>query len=182
MKDHVKVLFLIGLVFALLATMAPAQLPPAAKVLPAGFKLVDERNLGGTMIIQATKPNENFPKPHMDQGIKLEIMWQNNPAADQVMEILASQPEDPGGQLPGSATRDEPCGKDRYRGGILKCRKSITPWIGGGTGPDLVTWDVSWAGKGPGGIVGVGVHFFTGSKETAMGWIDAIIPKITQAN
>ena len=45
-----------------------------------------------------------------------------------------------------------------------------------------MTWDVSWAGKGPGGIVGVGVHFLYGSKETAMGWIDSIIPKITQAN
>ncbi|HQG92358.1 MAG TPA: hypothetical protein PLN27_11850 [Acidobacteriota bacterium] len=182
MKNHGKTLFLNCLMFSLLSTVAWAQLPPSAQVLPAGFKLVDERNLGGTMIIQATKPNENFPKPHMDQGIQLEIMWQNNPAVDQILEILASQPEDPGGQLPGSATRDEPCGKERYRGGILKCRKSITPWIGGGSGPDLVTWSIGWAGKGLNGLVGVNVHSFYGSKETAMGWIDSVIPKITQTN
>jgi hypothetical protein len=181
-RDSQSTVFLIGATLILLAVPVLAQLPASSQVLPAGFKLVDERNLGGTMIIQATKPNENFPKPHMDQGIKLEIMWQNTPAVDQILEILASQPEDPGGQLAGSATRDEPCGKQRYRGGILKCRKSITPWIGGGSGPDLETWDVGWVGKGSGGLVGVSVHFLHGSRETAMGWIDAIIPNIIQVH
>jgi hypothetical protein len=166
----------------LLSAMVSAQLPPGAEVMPAGFKLVGERNLGGSIFIEGTKPNENFPKPHMDQGIKLEITWMNNPAADQILQMLAGQPEEPGGQSPGSATREEPCGKKSYRGGILVCRKVITPWIGGGTGPDLVTWRIGWTGKGANGLVGVGINNFCGAKETAIGWIDAIIPKITKAN
>ncbi len=169
-------------VLFMFSAVALSQLPPGAEVMPAGFKLEGERNLGGSIIIRGTKPNENFPKPHMDQGIELEISWMNNPAADQVLQMLAGQPEDPGGQMPGSATREEPCGKKRYRGGILTCRKVITPWIGGGAGPDLETWRIGWTGKGQSGLVGVGVNNFCGAKETAMAWIDAIIPKITQAN
>ena len=106
----------------------------------------------------------------------------NNPAADQILPMAASQPEEPGGQLPGSATREEPWGKKSYRGGILTCRKVITPWIGGGTGPDLATWRIGWTGKGQNGLVGVSINNFCGPKETAMGWIDGIIPKITKAN
>jgi hypothetical protein len=94
--------------------------------------------------------------------------------------MAAMQPEDPAGRIPGSATREEPCGKQRYREGVLSCRKVIIPWIGGGSGPDLVTWRIGWTGKGSDGLVGIGVNNLYGSKETAMGWIDAIIPKITK--
>jgi hypothetical protein len=164
----------------LLSTATFAQLPPAVEVLPAGFKLTEEVNLGASIIIRGTKANENFPKPHMDQGIQIEITWMRNPAADQILEMVVKQPEDPAGRNPGSATREEPCGVERYRGGVLRCRKVITPWIGGGSGPDLVTWRLGWTGKGPDGLVGVGVNNFVGSKETALAWIDAIIPKITK--
>jgi hypothetical protein len=181
MKNRRKMAVPLGSVaLLLLSTVVLAQLPPPAELLPEGFKVTEDQNLGGSVIIRGTKPNENFPKPHMDQGIKLEIMWMNNPAADQILEMVAGQPEDPGGQLPGSATREEPCGQERYRQGVLKCRKVITPWIGGGSGPDLVTWSLGWTGKGANGLVGVGVNNFYGSKETAMAWIDAIIPKITK--
>jgi hypothetical protein len=165
--------------FLLLSITAYAQLPPSGTVLPAGFKVEAEKNLGGSMIINAKKPNESFPKPHMDQGISLEISWMKQPMAAQVLEMLATQPEDPAGRNPGSATREEPCGRQRYRDGVLSCRKVITPWIGGGSGPDLVTWRIGWTGKAPGGLAGIGVNNLYGSKETAMGWIDAIIPKIT---
>ena len=143
--------------------------------------MTGDLDLGGTKLIKATKPNENFPKPHMDQGITLEITWQNNPAADMILEMAAKQPEEPAGRIPGSATREEPCGIERYRGGVLRCRKVIIPWIGAGSGPDLVTWRLGWTGKGGGGLVGVSINNFHGSKETAMAWIDAIIPKIAKA-
>jgi hypothetical protein len=172
---------LFGLLFTI-SMAAFAQLPPAAEVLPAGFQLLGERNLGGSMFIDAKKPNENFPKPHMDQGIKLEIAWTNQPMAAMVLEMAAKQPEDPAGRSPGSATREEPCGRQRYREGVLSCRKVIIPWIGGGSGPDLVTWRIGWTGIGPTstGMVGININNFHGSKETAMGWIDTIIPKITK--
>jgi hypothetical protein len=116
----------------------------------------------------------------MDQGITLEITWQNNPMADMILEMMAKQPEDPSGRNPGSVTREEPCGIERYRDGVLGCRKVITPWIRGGNGPDLVTWRISWTGKGQGGLVGIGVNNFCGAKETVIAWIDGIIPKITK--
>ena len=82
----------------LLPAMVSAQLPPGAEVMPrrdsswwaSGTSAVPSR------FIEGTKPNENFPKPHMDQGIKLEITWMNNPAADQILQMLdTAQPEDP---------------------------------------------------------------------------------------
>ena len=168
--------------FFVVSISAFPQLPPASEVVPPGFKVTMERDLGGSKIITATKSNDNLPKPHMDLGITLEVSWQNIPAADMVLEMAANQPEDPAGQIPGSATREEPCGNIRYRGGVLRCRKVITPWIGAGQGPDLETWRIGWTGKGPaGGLVGVSFNFFYGSKESLMAWIDAIIPKITKA-
>ncbi len=159
--------------------VAHAQLPPSADMLPPGFKLDGERNLGGASIfVTAVKPNDNFPKPHMDQGIHLEISWMKQPAADQILKMLAGQPEDPAGQVPGSATREEPCGRQPHLDGVLSCRKVIIPWIGAGTGPDLVTWRIGWTGKGPGGLVGVGVNNFYGSKEAAVATIDSVVTTI----
>ena len=167
--------------FFIISSVTYAQLPPSANVLPAGFKVVDERNFGGaSMVISAQKPNENFPKPHMDQSIGLEITWTKNPMANKLLEMLAKQPEDPAGRNPGSATREEPCGRQRYRDGILSCRKVITPWIGGGKGKDLVTWRIGWTGKGTDGLVSISINNFYGAKETAIGWIDSIIPKIKE--
>jgi hypothetical protein len=157
-----------------------AQLPPSRGILPAGFRLTQERNLGSSMFINATKPNVNFPKPHMDQGISLEITWMNRPMAKRMVEMLAAQSEDPARAVPGMLTREEPCGKQRYREGVLSCRRIITPWVGGGSGQDLVTFRISWSGASPTGMVGVELNNLCGSKETAMGWIDAIIPKITK--
>jgi hypothetical protein len=164
----------------LLSTAVFAQLPPAADVVPAGFKVEAEHDLGGTKMITARKPNDNFPKAFLDQGIELQISWQSNPAADMILDMLAKQPEDPAGQVTGSSIREEPCGRQPYRDGILSCRKVIMPYIGQGSSPDLVTWRVGWTGKGKDGLVSVGVDHFFGAKETAMAWIDAIIPKITK--
>jgi hypothetical protein len=100
---------------------------------------------------------------------------------NQIIEMLATQPEDKAAQIPGSATREEPCGSQRYRDGVLTCRKVITPWIGGGAGAALMTLRINWVGKTPTGLVAVNINRFFGTKETAMGWIDSIIPKITKA-
>jgi hypothetical protein len=160
---------------------AYAQLPPAGKIVPAGFTAALERNLGASMIIGAKKDNENFPKPHADPGIELEVSWSKNPMPNRIIEMLAAQPEDKAAQNPGSVTREEPCGRQRYHNGVLTCRKVITPWVGGGAGSALMTWRISWAGTTPTGLVGISVNRFYGTKETAMGWIDSIISKITKA-
>ena len=40
------------------------------------------------------------------------------------------------------------------------------------------TMNVGWQGKDAGGLVLISINNFYGSKETAIGWIDPIIPKI----
>lgn len=170
-------LVLVPMFYMSTAIVAAAQLPPAAQVLPAGFKVIAERNLGGSSMIEATKPNENFSKPHMDQGIRLGVSWISNPMAATTLEMMAKQSEEPAGQTMGM-TREEPAGKQRYRGGVLTWRKVITPWVGSGNGPDLVTWSGSWVGAGSGGLLGVSISNFVGSKEAALGLIDGVLDKI----
>lgn len=165
-----------------LSTAAFAQLPPAADVVPAGFKVLGEQDLGGTKVIEANKPNENFPKAFLDDGIKVQITWQNNPAADMIVNMVAQQPEEPAGQVQGSSIREEPCGIQRYRDGVLQCRKIIMPYIGSGHADPLVTWRVAWTGQGHGGLLTISVENLFGSKEAATGLIDAIIPKITKVD
>lgn len=165
-----------------LALAAPAaaiaQLPPAAELLPPGFKRVAEKDLGVSAFVQGRKPNAEVPRPHADPGVVLEVSWIRQAMPAQVVEQLARQPEDPPGRHPGSATREEPCGKARHQGGVLSCRKVITPWAGGGSGPELVTWRIGWTGAGAGGVVSILVSNLAGSKDAAMAWIDAIIPKV----
>lgn len=180
-RERLLVLSLGLAALMLLSPAAFAQLPPAADILPPGFKVTVDRNLGGSQIVNGIKPNENFPKPHADQGIVLEISWMNNPAVDRMLDMLAAQPEDPARQIPGSATREEPCGRERYRDGVRQCRKVITPWIGGGSGPELVTWRIVWTGKGPqGGLLSASVSNVYGSKEAAQAVIDAVILNIAK--
>lgn len=171
---------LIAMALLSLASAAFAQLPPAPDVVPAGFKIVGEKDLGGTKLIEATKPNENFPKAFLDQGINLQVTWQMNPAADMMLNMIAQQPEDPAGQVAGSAIREEPCGTVRHNDGVLKCRKVIMPYIGSGHAPDLVTWRVVWTGKGKDGLVTISVENFYGSKDAAVAVIDAILPNLTK--
>jgi len=131
------------------------------------------------MVIEATKPNENFPPAFVDQGITLNITWASNPMAGTTLEYLKAAPEDPPGE-PMGVGLEEPCGKSLHRGGVLLCRKLTTPWVGLGEGPDLVTWNVSWAGASDTGILGVSVSFLYGDREAATGWIDGVIDMITE--
>ncbi len=158
-----------------------AQLPAAAALVPAGFKVETERAIGPTTIIEATKPNDNFPKPHQDNGIRLSISSNGMPGSARTVDILASQPEDPARQLPGSVSREEPCGKKRYRGGVLTCRKVITPWVGAGSGPDLVVLNLSWVGATPASRMAVSVSGFCGTNEAAVALLDSVISKLIPA-
>jgi hypothetical protein len=160
-----------------LCLTAESPVPPAAQALPPGFKVVGEFLQPNVSIIDGIKPNANFPKPHMDQGIQFRVSWSASPMARQSLELLAKQPEDPPSQVMG-ATREEPGGKQTYRGGVLVWRRVIIPWIGGGTGPDLVTWRGSWAGAVSGGMLGLTLSNFAGSKEEALGLMEGVLARI----
>lgn len=161
-------------------SLVTAQLPATDSLVPAGFKVVTDQRTAAFVMIDATKPNENVPRPHMDPGISLRISWSMNPMARNTLSMMGNAPEDPVKTV--GMTRDEPCGRERYRGGILTCRRVTTPWIGEGSGPDLVTWNISWMGATDTGIIGCGVSRFHGGREGAMGLIDPIIEQMTGQN
>lgn len=167
-----------GSVCLMMPAVSLAQLPPAATLLPPGFTLETERTFGPATIISAVKANENVPKPHQDYKIHLSIGSNGVSGSEERVEMMADGPEDPASKTPGSVTRDEPCGKERHRGGLLTCRKSITPWVGSGNAPDLIMLTVNWVVATPSGLVNVGVSNFVGAKATAVGWIDSIADKI----
>jgi hypothetical protein len=168
-------MMLLALVSVLYGGQAVAELPPAALVVPQGFQVIGEKNFGGTMLIKATKPNDNFPHHHMDVGISLECTWSQNPIGPQIVEIMAQAPEDPVDTTGG--LRDESCGRERHKGGVLSCRKITSPPDVGG-GSELVTYNIGWVGATSTGLVGVSISHVYGGKSMAVGWIDSIIPKL----
>jgi len=157
-------------------TPAVAQVPPAASVFPPGFKILSDKQYGPALVAEAGKANDACPKAHSDPGIRIGYSWQPNPAAAQSVAMIAQQPEEPAGQSMGM-TRSEPAGKGSHRGGVLTWRKAITPWVGSGTAPDLVLIDGSWVGAVSGGLLGVSVSRFCGTKEAALAWIDGMLDK-----
>jgi hypothetical protein len=161
------------------APSADSKLPPAAKVVPAGFTVTGDQDLGATRVIEGTKPNVDVPKPHSDPGLTARCIWMSNPAAAQIVGMIEQQPEEPAAQSPGSATREEPAGKSTYRDGVLTWRKVITPWIGSGHGPDLVTFRGAWIKALAGGYVTLEVDHFVGTKEGALALLDEMIGNVT---
>jgi len=160
--------------FFVVSAAAYAQLPPAAELLPPGFKVLEEKNMSGVMSsIRATSA-----KGDSDEGVKIGVSWQMNPMADRVVEMIASQPEAKASDIPGLAGREEPCGKQRYRGGVFTCRKQTIQEVGSNS-PARVTLKINWQGKGSDGLINISID--NASKETAMGWLDSMIPKIIKS-
>ena len=154
-----------------------AQLPPAADLLPSGFQIVNEFAQEGVQVLEATHQNSNYPPSGADLGITLNVGWQVNPMAGMMLEYIMDAPESPPSAL--GLTKDEPCGKSRYRGGILTCRKNTIPWEGEMPGTDVVTWSLVWQTSTDTGLLGVSMHNFYGSREGATSLIDSVIDKLT---
>jgi hypothetical protein len=162
-------------------SLTAGKLPPAAQVLPAGFTVVTERDLGGSIIIEGTRANADVPKPHADLGITASCSWSASPMGGRILEMLAQQPEEPAGKIVGSVTREEPAGKLKYKDGVLTWRKVITPWVGSGSGPELVCYRGGWVTFHSGGLLSVGVNNFAGTKEGALALIDEMIQRVVRA-
>lgn len=159
-----------------LAGSLAGQLPPEADVVPAGFEVKRRTDLSSSQSIEATRPNANVPAPHRDLGIGLSITWTMLPTAQAFVDMTLNMPEDPASEVMG--VKNEPCGREAHEGGVLTCRKMTTPAMGGGAGPALVSYTVTWMGAGPTGLLAVGVGNLVGDPGMATTWIDAVIPKI----
>ncbi len=151
----------------------------AAQIVPPGFKVTMDTDIGAAFAFEATRPNDACPKPHQDPGILIRGGRTPNPAAAVVVDMMAEQPEDPASRM--GMSRDEPLGRERYKGGVLSWRKSTIPWIGAGEGPDMVMISGEWAGPGEGTLLSLSVNRFCGSKEAARAWLDGMIDRLTAA-
>jgi hypothetical protein len=63
--------FFVGLlaVLGVGASAASAQVPPAASVVPPGFKIVTDQKIGPAIIVEARKANDACPKRVLDKAI-----------------------------------------------------------------------------------------------------------------
>lgn len=168
--------------FALLFSIALfAKLPPAIKLLPSGFKLITEKDISGTStFITAKKANQNAPKFLYEPSITLEISWVLQPMVDQVIQMLAAQPEAPAGNGPSPFIKEEPCGKRKAHDGVLTCRKIITSPESTKEGAPATTWCITWTGKGSGGMVTVKISNYYGTQKNAISLVESLVPKVSK--
>lgn len=153
-----------------------AQAPAAKSVVPDGFKITINQPSGPAVMVEGRKPNTACPKPHSNPDIVAGYSWQPNPAVAQTMAIIEKAPEDTPSNF--GATKIEPAGKLPYRGGVLRWKKSTTPWIGSGKGEPLVTYSGGWVGPFNGGLLGVSINTMCGPKEGPLALIDGMLDKV----
>lgn len=165
-----------ALLAAGVATSARAQVPAGKGVVPDGFKITVDQTSGPAVLVEARKPNTACPRPHSNPDIVAGYSWQPNPAVQQTMAIIEQAPEDAPSDF--GATKIEPAGKLPYRGGVLRWKKSTTPWIGSGKGEPLVTYSGGWVGPFNGGLLGVSIGTMCGPKENALALIDGMLDKV----
>jgi hypothetical protein len=164
---------------AILAHPAAAQLPAAAEIVPPGFVVSSESDLGGAQFIEAKKKNESCPAPYENDTIQFKATWTANPMAQRTIDRLVAMPEDPADSSPTASS--EPCGREGHEGGVLICRKATRTSMGAGEDPDRVTYSLGWVGATSTGLVGLEVTELCGGPSEARGWIDAAIAKVRAA-
>lgn len=181
-----RLLMLSSFILATAARSPAGSLPPP----PAGFKAepaspsiaaMKERGLADRVFAQ--KPNDNWPGCMTDPQVRLEYGWTNSPGAGQVVEMMASGPEEPATFEQG--IRTEPAGKLRYKDGLLIWQK-VTYTAAGATskscpGNLVVTFSGKWVGFVNGRLLGVSVGRVYGAKAPAQAWLDELIPKVVAA-
>ncbi len=198
LRSIVPALCVLGAVL-LASSAAYAQLPSPTDVLPPGFKVVQTLNNFPMTGILAKKANEGVHQAWAHVAVELKYSvtkWVADESAtaedidgmkelfEETMTQYFEAPQEPDKRQPGSPMRYEPCGKQRYRGGVLTCSRYIEKYTGGIGNekvPDLETYDLNWMGPGAAGQIGISIFHFSGPKETALGWIDSIIAKIGSA-
>ena len=181
----------------LAASAAYAQLPPAADLLPPGFHVVQQSTIGPMTMVVTQKANEGVHQAwaHVKIELKYSVTtWAPDAEAtaediegmkevfEETMAQYLEAPQEADKRQPGSRMRYELCGKERYRKGVLTCERYIeryTGGIGNEKVPDLVTYNLNWMGPSEAGSVAVSISHFSGAKETALGWIDSIVSRIS---
>ena len=162
------------------ATALAAALPPP----PAGFKIAqdalsDVLKAGGKGDgLEATTPNDNWPKCPGDADIHLRYNYRTSPTAAGYVDFRAKGPEDPATSM--GRTKDEPAGKRAYLGGVLTWRKVTTQTVGCSQ-PNIVTYNGSWIGAVSGKLVTISAFHVLGAPAVGQALIDDYIAKMKAA-
>lgn len=181
-----RLLMLLSLVLAAAAQAPAGALPPP----PAGFKAQPDppsmaamKQRGLIDRVSAEKPNDNWPGCMADPNISLEYGWSASPGAAQVVEMMASAPEEPAAFIQG--VRTEPAGKLRYKDGLLIWQKVTYTAAGIASascpGSVIVTYTGKWMAVVNGRIAAVSAARVYRDKAPIQAWIDELIPKVVAA-
>jgi hypothetical protein len=173
MKTRPMILALTFAVVVLFGVAASAQPQPPVGKLPPGFKVETQSAGPGSVVMAAVKPNSAKAKLALDPDIHLVFTWQPNPAAAQIIDILAVAPEEPASGQGGVKT--EPAGRTRLRGGVLTYTRRTTLQIGT-SAPPWVVYDGAWVAALDDGLLSIGVSNYAGAKEEILPLIEALIP------
>jgi hypothetical protein len=186
MLRNVIVLWICAVAGGLIPADAQTMLPPP----PPGFKAIADspsttamRDAGVMDLLEAEKPNDDWPGCIVDPKIAFKASWTKNPAAEQSVKMMLKMPEDPAAFSMG--TKTEPAGKQPYKGGVLTWTKK-TVVVAGTTstkcpGNQVIMYDGSWVGYANGKLLGVAVSNLYGKKEAGQAWFDPYIDKLTVA-
>lgn len=166
---------------ALVAATACSALAGTLPPPPAGYKvaqdaLSDALKAGGKGDgLEATKPNDNWPKCSGDADIHLRYNWRTSPTADKYVDFVAKGPEDPATTM--GRTKDEPAGKKAYLGGLLTWRKVTTQAVGCAEST-IVTYNGAWIGAVAGRLVTVSAFHVLKAPDPGQALIDEYVAKM----
>ena len=152
--------------------------PEGFKALPTGPSAAAMKDAGLGDTVAAEKANANWPNCFADPKIGFSYGWTAAPGGGQIVEMMAQAPEDPAKE--GGGSRDEPLGKQRYKGGVLSWRRKTMTSVGTSAAcTETVTLDGQWMGYVSEKLISVSVVNLYGpnSKDTGQAWIDQYVDK-----
>ncbi len=186
MFRNLMVLWMSVLAGGLISAGAQTKLPPP----PPGFKVIADspsttamRAAGVMDMLQAEKPNDDWPGCIVDPKVAFKASWTNSPGAEQNVKMMLKMPEEPPAFSMG--TKTEPAGKQQYKGGALTWTKKTVMAAGTASakcpGNQVILYDGSWVGYSNGKLLGVAVTNLYGQKEAGQAWFDPYIDKLLVA-
>jgi hypothetical protein len=179
-KNCLGLLVAVAALVAVAFGQAPLPQPPAGfTALPMGAAQQAMRDAGASDGVQAEKPNASFPKCYPDPKVNFSYGW-SVVGSQANVDLMLKMPEDKATDIAGD--RNEPDGKNSYRGGVLFWRKETMTMVAvEGHCPDkVVFYHGNWTGFVSGKLITVSVANLYQSKEAGQGWIDDYISRMSK--
>lgn len=164
-----------GLCAAAVATL-PA--PPGGYKVDEGYAqmMAMYKSLGADGV-SATKPNDGWPQCFVDPKVRLGYNIGLTPGSQANIDMMLKAPEEPATEK--NNLKDEPAGKQGYKGGVITWRKWSYRVIGSNCGHEwVVVWNASWAGMVGKKMGAVGLGNYYGDRSGAQQIMDTYIDAV----